>query len=163
MSNTSYRSAHGRVLRHEGLIQAGQAEVWQTLTTTEGLRKFVAPVVRLDFRVGGEWEASYNPAAQIGDPANIVNEVLCYLPMEMLAIRIKRTPPGFPNARVGLGLWTVMQLRLVGERQTHFTLSMLGWPDEPEAEAVYALFERGNAYTLAQLQKVFAAARAGSG
>lgn len=142
-------------LRHSAVIPASLANVWAAWTTTEGLRSFVAPVIDLDFRVGGRWESSYNPQAKIGDSTNIANEVLCYLPMEMLAIRIIQTPPGFPDPEVGKRLWTVMQFEPVDEGHVKVTSTMLGWRDGDETGPVFALFLRGNAYTLGKLYERF--------
>jgi uncharacterized protein YndB with AHSA1/START domain len=150
--NTSYRLPSGeRVLRHEALIAAPLAAVWQTLTTSEGLRSFVAPVVHLDFRIGGKWEASYNPEAKLGDPANIVNEIISYLPMEMLSIRVVNTPPNFPHPEVAKAVWTVMLLRPEGDTHTQYSISMAGWQSGQEWDAIYAFFDQGNAYTLKKL------------
>ena len=142
-------------LRHTAVIPASQAEIWNAFTTTEGLRSFVAPVIDLDFRIGGRWESSYNPQSKIGDPANIANEVMCYLPPEMLAIRNIQTPPGFPDPELGKRLWTVMQFEARGDRETKVTITMLGWADGDEASPVFELFRRGNVYTLGKLYERF--------
>ncbi len=160
VQDTSYISPiAGKVLRHEGIVHATLAEVWRAFTTSEGLRSFAAPVAQIDLRIGGEWEASYNPHAQIGDPANIINEVLSYLPMEMLSIRIKRAPPGFPHPELGKQLWTVIQFADLGNQQVNVVTSMLGWSDGADWEPIYALFERGNAYVTEKLQQRFERAK----
>ncbi len=152
--NTSYLSpVAGKVLRHEIIVNADQADVWRAFTTSEGLRSFAAPVAQIDLRIGGTWESSYNPDARIGDPNNIQNEVLSFLPMEMLSTRIKRTPPGFPHPELGKQLWTVLQFFDLGNRQVKVVGSMLGWQDGPDWEPIYALFERGNASVLEALRE----------
>jgi uncharacterized protein YndB with AHSA1/START domain len=137
----------GRVLRHEVVVGASQAEVWQAFTTSEGLHTFIAPVVALDFRIGGKWESTYDPDGKIGAQENILNEVICYLPMEMLSIRIVRTPPRFPYPEIGKKLWTVIQLKPEDESHTRVVTSMLGWQAGPEWDEVYSLFQQGNALT----------------
>jgi uncharacterized protein YndB with AHSA1/START domain len=150
--NTSYVLPSGeRVLRQEAIIHAPLVDVWRALTTTDGLRSFAAPVVHLDFRIGGKWEASYNPQSQAGDPGNIVNEIISYLPMEMLSIRVVNTPPDFPHPQVVKAIWTVMLFHPVDESHTLLAISMAGWKAGPEWDAIYAFFERGNAYTLEKL------------
>jgi uncharacterized protein YndB with AHSA1/START domain len=156
VNNTSYILPSGeQVLRHEGIVLAPIAEVWNMFTTTEGLRSFMASVVQVDFRVGGKWEASYKVDAKIDDSENIVNEILSYLPFEMLSIRIVSTPPGFPSSMVAKHIWTVMQFEAMSNEQTRVKISMLGWQAGPEWDEVYTLFDRGNAYTLSNLQKRF--------
>ena len=142
-------------LRHEGIVNAALEDVWKVWTTSEGLMSFAAPFVRLDFRVHGTWESSYNPEAQPGDPRNIINEVLCFLPMQMLCIRIAQTPPGFPDPEVGKKLWTVIQLQPLGEKQVSVTSTMLGWEGVDQSHPVFQLFYRGNASTMGWLQERF--------
>jgi uncharacterized protein YndB with AHSA1/START domain len=144
-----------RILRHQALINAGLKQVWEAFTTSQGLMSFAAPFVNLDFRVGGTWESSYERDAQPGDPANIINEILSYLPMEMLSIRIKQTPPGFPHPEIGKQLWTVNQFEACDKRRTQVTTTMLGWQEGPEWEEVFEMFKRGNALTLGWLYERF--------
>ncbi len=154
--NTSFVLPSGeRVLRQEAELSAPIDSVWHSLTTTEGLRSFLAPVASMDLRVGGRWEASYNPHGQLGDSTNIVNEVVAYLPAELLVTRIDHTPPGFAHADVARGLRTVYQLQPLPGGHTRLAVSMVGWQTGPDWDAVYRFFERGNAYTLAELQHRF--------
>jgi hypothetical protein len=112
----------------------------------------MAPVVSLDFRPGGKWEASYDPKARLGDASNILNEVVTYLPQKMLAIRVVRTPPDFRHPEVAKSVWTVMEIDDLGYGRTRVTISMAGWKSGPEWDAVYRFFEWGDAQTLQQLQ-----------
>jgi uncharacterized protein YndB with AHSA1/START domain len=154
--NTSYQLPNGqRVLRHEVVAPVPIGEVWKAWSTSEGLRSFVAPVVAIDLRIGGIWEASYDPSAQLGDPRNIKNEVLSYLPERMLSVRIHQTPPDFPHPEFGKQLWTVIELAPFSESSTTVTVTMLGWGDGSGWERVYHLFNRGNHFTLEQLYKRF--------
>jgi uncharacterized protein YndB with AHSA1/START domain len=156
VKNTSYTLSSGeRILRHEAVVEAPLDTVWRTLTTTDGLRSFLAPVVAIDLRVGGRWEASYNSTRQLGDSANIVNEVVTYLPPEMLTVRVIHTPPSFLHPDVAKSLWTVYQLQSVTERQTRVVVSMVGWKAGPDWDAVYRFFDRGNAFAMAELQRRF--------
>jgi uncharacterized protein YndB with AHSA1/START domain len=67
-------------IRHTAAIPASQEQVWKAWTTSAGLMTFAAPFVHLDFRINGLWESSYNRQAVLGNPANIQNEILAYLP-----------------------------------------------------------------------------------
>ncbi len=143
---TSYVAADGdRVLRNEVDIAAPPSAVWQAFTTTDGLRGFVAPVAAIDFRLGGIWEASYAPGAHLGDPGNILNQVISYLPGRMLSIRVTRTPPGFEHPEVARAVWTVIEIEDLGDGRSRVITSMCGWKRGPDWDAVYAFFERGNA------------------
>lgn len=155
--NTSYTLPSGeRILRHEVVVDATLQEVWAAWTTSEGLRSFAAPIAVIDFRMGGLWEASYRLDAKMGD-TTIVNEIIGYVPIEMLAIRIRRTPPGFPHPEVAKQLWTVMQFQELEPKRVRVVISMCGWKEGPEWDAVYQLFEKGNAKVSAWLYKRFEA------
>ena len=154
--NTSYVLSSGeRVLRHEGELQAPVDSVWRTLTTNDGLRSFLAPAVWIDLRPGGRWETGHAASASQGDPGNIVNEVLACLPNEMLAVRVLQAPPTFVHPEIARQVWTVYQLHRIDEQRTLLTVSMVGWPTGPAADSVYRFFDRGNAFTMRQLQQRF--------
>lgn len=156
VKNASYTLPSGeRVLRHEAIVDAPLDTVWRTLTTSEGLRTFLAPVAAIDFRVGGRWEASYRPGSKLGDSTNIVNEVVTYLPMEMFTVRVVQTPPGFQHPDVAKGLWTVYQLQPASDQRTRVVLSMVGWNAGEDWDAVYRFFDRGNTHAMAELQRRF--------
>jgi len=156
VADTSFVLPDGqRILRHEVTVNASQEEVWQAFTTSEGLRSFAAPIAAIDLRIGGFWEATYNLAGRLGDETNILNQVISYLPMEMLSIRIARTPPGFPHPEVTKDIWTVIQFKALDERQVRVVTSMVGWKPGAEHQAVYDLFQRGNAYTALWLYQRF--------
>lgn len=150
------RMADGRrALRQSAVVDAPLDSVWTAYTTVEGLRTFVAPVVDIDLRVGGIREASYDPDAGVGDPGNILNEILAYLPREMFAMRVKRTPPGFPFPEAVKELWTVVQLEAAGERRVRVTATMLGFGAGEPWDALYEAFERDNATELRRLVERF--------
>jgi uncharacterized protein YndB with AHSA1/START domain len=156
VSNTSFTLPGGqRILRHEVTVRATLPEVWQAFTTSEGLRSFAAPIASIDLRIGGFWEAAYDLNGRLGEATNILNQVISYLPMEMLSIRIARTPPGFPHPEVTRDIWTVIQLKPEDERRVRVITSMVGWKDTPEHDVVYNLFKEGNAHTALWLYERF--------
>ena len=146
----------GRTLRQQVTVDAPPDSVWRVFTTSTGLRSFVAPVAEIELRVGGRWEASYDPEARIGDPGNIVNEILSYLPGEMLSIRVARAPPGFPFPDAVKELWTVIQLEATGSGGTRVTSTMLGFGQGAPWDALHASFERDNDTVLRRLRRRFA-------
>ena len=150
---TSYVSASGdRVLRHEVDVNAPASAVWQAFTTSEGLRGFVAPIAAIDLRMGGIWEAVYDPKGHLGDPANIINEVISYLPDRMLSIRVARTPPGFAHGDVAKAVWTVIEIADLGQGRSRVSTSMCGWKSGADWDAVYAFFEQSNTIVAERLR-----------
>ena len=143
----------GRTVCHEIVIAAPRDEVWRLLSTSEGLRTWAAPVVALDLRLGGIWEASYNPDAALGDPANIRNRVLSFAPGRMLSLQVDRAPPAFPHADLARDTWSVIELQDAGAGRTRVRVSGIGYRTGPGHDELYAFFDRGNAWTLQQLQR----------
>jgi uncharacterized protein YndB with AHSA1/START domain len=151
--DSSYTLPSGeRVLRHEVDLDASPAAVWRAFATDEGLRGHTAPVASIDLRPGGFMESSYNVQGHLGDPANIRNEVIAYVPERMLTMRIAQTPPNFPHPEVARQVWSVIEIADVGRGWSHLTASMYGWKQGPEWDAVYKFFERGNRVTAERLQ-----------
>ena len=140
-----------KILRCEAIIPTSRAELWHLLTTTEGLTSFAFPVGKIELKIGGDWESTYNVNGKLGDPNNIHNEIISYLPNEMLSIRISRCPPGFPSPKVAEHIWDVMTLESVDSMHTKVTEAMCGWQNTPDDEKVYKLFDWGNRYTMEKL------------
>lgn len=157
VTNTSYESAEGGyVLRHEAVVPAPPDEVWTALTTSAGWMSWAVPFARIDFRLGGRIETSYEPTAQAGDPDNILNRILAYVPGRMMAFQAERAPPGFPHPELLDGLFSVVEIQAEGEGATRVAVSGIGYTDSPGHRELRAFFERGNAWTLERLVERFA-------
>jgi len=101
-------------------------------------------------------ESSYDVHGHLGDPGNILNEVIAYVPERMLTIRIARTPPNFPHPEVARQVWTVTEISDLGRGWSHLSVSMYGWKQGPDWDAVYGFFERGNRIEAQRLQSYLA-------
>jgi uncharacterized protein YndB with AHSA1/START domain len=156
VENTSYRADDDtRVLQHRITVEAPAADVWDAWTTTEGIRSWAVPVGRIDFRLGGIWESSYNLDARIGDPGNIQNRILAYLPDRMLTIQAVAAPPGFPHRELLSEIFTVIELEALDAARTRVTVSMVGYASGEGFDVLYGHFEKGNAWTLEKLRQRF--------
>lgn len=156
VENTSYTAADGsRVLRHEGVVDAPVADVWEAFTTTEGVMSWMVPKAVVDFGIGGTLEASYSLDAEFPSPDNIKHEYLAYLPNEMIAMRVIQCPPGTPHEEILEELWAVITFEPVGEDRTRVAIAGVGYGEGEGYDAVYGFFDQGNAWTFAQLQKRF--------
>ena len=156
ITNTSYVAADGmRVLRLSIVVPATSRQVWEALTTTEGVKSWAVPVAHLDFRVGGIWESSYNKDGQIGDPGNIQNRFLSYVPMKMISFQAINAPPTFQHPEVLKDIFTVNEIEELSPNSVRVTSSMVGYKNNEAHDAVYKFFERGNASSLQQLYDRF--------
>lgn len=138
-----------------GLINAPPREVWTAWTTGSGLRAWLAPHAEFDLRLGGLMRTHYKPDGVLGDEGTIENRVLAYEPERMLAIQVARAPATFPFPQAVKHMWTVLYLSPAEGERTQLRIVGLGFTDEPESARMREFFQRGNAYTLQQLQKRF--------
>jgi uncharacterized protein YndB with AHSA1/START domain len=156
VKNTSYVAPDKtRVLQHSMVIPASIVEIWNTFTTTEGIKTWSAPVANVDFRVGGIWESSYNRNGRIGAPDNIKNQFLSYLPMRMISFQAIKAPPTFQHAEVLSEVFSVVEFEELGPRSVRVTASMVGFKNTEAHDVVYKFFDSGNASVLRNLYQRF--------
>ena len=77
-------------------IDAGIDEVWNAFATKAGVQLWWAPVVEINFAVGGTIRSNYNPKGTIGDATTIENTILTFDPKRMISSRLTKFPAGFP-------------------------------------------------------------------
>jgi uncharacterized protein YndB with AHSA1/START domain len=156
VSNTSYVDAAGqKALQLSMDIPAPPRAVYEAFATAEGFKSWAVAVARIDLRTGGEIESSYDPKASIGDPNNIKNQIVTFIPDHLLVIRNVQAPKGFPGESEFRKTVTVVEFDRVADGRTRVRITNTGYGASPEAQTVYGHFEWGNAYTLAELKKRF--------
>ena len=156
VANTSYVAPNGeRVLRHEIDVPAPVSDVWSAMTTSEGVRSFIAPVALVELKSGGCYCTNYTPGTKIGDPGTISNRVLSYIPRQMLSAKINLVDIFPPQPRAENTLFLVMEFSERDAHTTHIKASLLGFGNGEQWDKVYKFFDTGNAYTFGQLYKRF--------
>ena len=142
-----------RLLRDELRINAPPSAVWKALTDEARYRAWVAPASFIDFRVGGAVEVAFDPKGKAGDPGNLKQEIVAYVPERLIVFRNVRNPgPG--GAAYGK-LAIVLQLAPRAGGGTEVALSQVGYGDGPEFDAMYGFFRTHNPEFLMAL-KAFA-------
>jgi uncharacterized protein YndB with AHSA1/START domain len=144
-----------RSFQTSATIPAPIATVWQAMTTAEGWKRMGVPFVVMDFRVGGVIESSYTDKAVIGDPNNIKNEVVAYLPGRMLAVKNIQAPKSFPYPKEFATTVTVFELAPEGPTATKITATGVGFGEGKGYDWLLDAFEKGDAWALDQLRKSF--------
>jgi uncharacterized protein YndB with AHSA1/START domain len=156
VANSSFVEADGdKVLQLSIVVKATPAQVWRAFTTGEGYREWVAPVANIDLAVDGMIEASYDANAKIGDPDNIKNRIVAYVPERMLSIRNVQAPKALPHRDLFPAISTTMEFEDLGQGRTRVTITAVGYGENPGFDVLYRHFEWGNAYTLNELKKRF--------
>lgn len=155
-TDASFTSPNGeRVQRLEIIIPGvSVAQAWEMVSTSQGLRAFVAPVTDIELKYNGKYFTNYNPAAKIGDPGTIYNTVLAYVPQQMLAIHVKLGKAVFPATVADADrLNAILEIKDLGDNRVRVSETMVGWQAGEDWDKVYKFFETGNAYVLGQLYK----------
>ena len=147
-----------RVLELSVVVPAPIDAVWALFTTTEGWTSWAAPVGRVDARVGGVIESSYDPAAALGSSTTIRNEIVALVPRRLLVIRNVQAPlstsfdvPTFQR------LQTALWFETVEGGNTRVTLDNAGYREGAAYDGVYRHFLAGNRWTFEQLLRRFIA------
>lgn len=151
--NTSTTTQNGeRVLRIETIVPASAEKVWRALTTTDGWKGWAAPVVAVDFRIGGTISTHYDANARIGSPGTIQLGIVNYLEKEMIALKVKLTAQFPEKARAeDQNLQEIVQIIPIDSSQTKVVSSMVGWGNGKEWDEVYRFFAKGNESSYQQL------------
>lgn len=157
IDDTCYSEANGdRVIRLSTEVAAGPDEIWKALTTADGWKSFAVAFASIEMRVGGIIETSYNPKAQAGDPDNIKNEIVAFVPRRMLAIRCVQTPRDFVHKEEFFRTATVIEITPSESSNTsRVVLTAVGYRKGEAYDDLFKKFRWGDAYTLDKLRARF--------
>ena len=136
----------------EGIIDAPVEEVWTALCTKEGLESWNVAHADVDLKVGGKMRTHYDPKGTLGDPNTIENMILSFEPRRMLSIKVGHCPEAFPFKSAIKSVWQVLHFEPIGPTRTRLQIIGMGYGSDDESRKLRAFFEKGNAYTLKQLQ-----------
>jgi uncharacterized protein YndB with AHSA1/START domain len=154
--NTSYTEPSGeRSLQLSIDVAARPHEVFEAFTTSKGFSSWAVPLAKVDFRIGGTIEASYEPSAKLGDPGNIKNAIVAYVPDRVLVIHNIQAPADFADQDLFRHTVTVIEFTGLGHGRTRVTITNAGYGAGERFDTLYRHFEWGNAYTLQALKTRF--------
>ena len=160
VDDTSYTEPNGdRVIRLSVEVAASADDVWRALTTTEGWKSFAVAFASVDMRVGGIIETSYNPGARLGDPDNIRNEIVAYIPGRMMAIRGVQAPRNFEHKQEFFATSTVTECVPLEHKRTRVVVTAVGYRPGAAYDVLFKKFRWGDAYTLDKLRSRFETGR----
>ena len=135
------------------VIDAPAARLWAAFTDINVYRQWAVPVSAIDFRLGGAIEASYDPKGHIGDPQNIRNAFIAYIPGRLLVFQNVQAPDGLPGkADYGKTVKTV-EFESLGPNRTRVTVSGMGFANGAGFDQLYAFFSQGDGEMLVKLKK----------
>ena len=148
VKDTSYRDAKGmRVQQLQAEIAAPVAKVWEAFTTDAGFAAWAAPMAHVTLANDGMIEASYSRAAKVGDPDNIKNRIVAYVPERVLVLANENAPRNAPfDAAAFTKIRTVIEFQDLGNGRTRVVESGVGYGEGAGFDSVYKHFTAGNAF-----------------
>lgn len=161
VKGSAVQSATGeRMVRVETVLRQPPEQVWKWLSTVQGLQCWAAPVVQLDWRIGGSIATSYKAGVAPGGPGSITLGILNYVDNEVLTLKVKLNENFSQRLRAEDGhLQEVIQLQRLPDGGTRIVSSMLGWGKGEEWDKAFNFFIRGNEWSYKELAKCGSATR----
>ena len=140
---------------NEAVIDGPAAEIWRLITTKSGMESWMVPHAEVDLRVGGFVRTNHAPDGKIGDTRTVTNRILALTPKQKFSFQIAEVPEGIPMVAMLVGTQYEVQLKPLNRKQTRVRCVGRGFPGGPLGYTARAFADRGNAWALQQLQKVF--------
>lgn len=155
--DTSFAAPDGtRTIQFSSWIAAPPADVYNTIATAEGWKRWAAPVALGEVKLNGVLETSYNKDARLGDAGNIKQLFTALEPDRLVVFRTIQTPQGFPHGE--FYKQTVAKMELTPEAGgTRLRFTHSGFGVGKEFDELYGFFIEGDKQTLDELQKLFSA------
>ena len=157
VANTSYVTQYGeKVLQLSIVVPANVREVWKLFTTDEGLKKWIAPVAKIDMKMGGSIRTNYDQTKTVDDSTSIKLDIINYIEYEMLTLKVNLNN-SFPAEakREDKNLQEIIQFIRVDDNKTKIISTMVGWGQGSQWDKAYSFFEKGNDWTYKEILKLF--------
>ena len=145
--------AEDLILIHEVNVEAPVSALWQAYATAEGWRAWVAPVVEMDFRIGGKIQSHYDSSKAVGDEGTITSFVRSYAPERfvLLQAEINENFPQFTaEEQANLSNLLVFEETNEGSRLTSYAT---GYRDTDKHRQMLEMFKVWNAAAFADLKR----------
>jgi uncharacterized protein YndB with AHSA1/START domain len=157
IKDQSFKDADGhRVLQIMTVVNAPLDDVWKAFTTDNGFRRWAVPVTHITLGNDGMMESSYELTSKIGDPDNIKNKIIAYLPEKLIVLQNSHVPKGAPFDPVLIAsIRTIITFEPVDAAHTRVTEAQVGYGEGAGYDDMYKHFRDGNAYALHTLAQSF--------
>jgi len=157
VTNTSYVTQYGeKVLQFSIVVPADIPETWKLFTTDKGLKRWIAPVAKIDMRIGGSIRTNYDERKTIDDTTSIKLDIINYIEYEMLTLKVNLNN-SFPQQAKNedKNLQEIIRFVKAGDNRTKIISTMVGWGQGTHWDKAYSFFEKGNKWTFTEMLKLF--------
>lgn len=152
-SNRYVKDPSDKILRKEVIVPASLKEVWDTWTTTEGVKTFFSSDAKVELAVGGPYEIYFILENPYGLKGSEDCKILSYLPMEMLSFDWS-APPEFGDLR-NRRTQVILQFEEIEPEKVKVKFSQYGWGKGEDWNRLYDYFDKAWSYVLGNLKKRF--------
>lgn len=145
----------GELMLIQGIIiNANVEKLWKAYTTPSEWKKWVTPVVEMDFRINGTIKSHYDSTATIGDKGTIVTHILNYIPYQQITMQAELNE-NFPAFMKGeeKNLYSIVKFEELSAEKTKLTIYGIGYKNEQQWRDLLKFFIQGNEMTLNKLKK----------
>jgi uncharacterized protein YndB with AHSA1/START domain/uncharacterized protein YciI len=142
-----------KIIRKEVTVSATLDSVWDTWTTTDGVKTFFSREAHVELRIGGPFEIYFIIDAPDGLRGSEDCRILSYLPQKMLSFEWN-APPTFGELR-GIRTQVILQFEEVDENQVRVVLSHVGWGRGEDWDKLFEYFDEAWPRVLENLKKRF--------
>ena len=151
--DASFTEANGtRALKLSIDIDAPAITIWKLLSSSEGWKSWAVPVAWVDFKIDGMIETSYSGTAVRGQPGNIKNAIVAYVPERLLVIRNVQAPANFENAEEFGKTITAIEIQPLSPGRSRVELDGVGFLATPAFDSLLKKFKYGDSWTLEHLK-----------
>jgi uncharacterized protein YndB with AHSA1/START domain len=135
------------------VVRASRGEVWRAWTSIEGAKTFFSQDANIELRPGGAYEIYFNMTAPPGERGGETNQVIAFVPEEMILFSWNAPPKFGPLRREH----TYVMVRFDDERGggTRVRLTHFGWREGSEWNAIYEYFDRAWSFVMTNFQKAY--------
>ena len=157
VANTSYVTQSGeKVLQLSIIVPINIKETWKLFTTDEGLKKWIAPVAKIDMKIGGSIRTNYDKNKTVDDSTSIKLDIINYIEYEMLTLKVNLNNSFPPEAKKeDKNLQEILQFVKLDDNKTRIISTMVGWGQGSHWDKAYSFFEKGNDWTYKEILKLF--------
>jgi hypothetical protein len=155
VKTTTTRTTSGeRVVRVETTLRQTPETTWKWFSAEEGLKCWVAPLVRLDLRTGGVLETNYDKSSAIGGAGTISLRILNYVENEVMTFKVKLNEAFSERLQSeDDNLQEVIQLQRLPNGTTCLVSSMVCCGSGADWDRAITFFARGNEWSYKELAK----------
>ena len=157
ITNSSYVTQYReKVLQFSIIVPMNKKDAWNLFTTDEGLKKWIAPVAKIDMKTGGYIKTNYDISKNVDDSTSIRLEIINYLEYEMMTLKVNLNNTFPEEVKAGdKNLQEIIQFIDAGKGKTKIISTMVGWGQGDAWDKAYAFFEIGNDWTFKEIENIF--------